>query len=100
MLRRPIETTGLIRMWPTYAAVFHGRCGNFPTNLQLTGEQISSEHNFRVGDHSPRTRCTSTLLAAKRNNPVPRKRACPNPGSPLADRFVSVYQTGGVLASD
>jgi len=23
---------------------------NFPTNVQLTGEQISSEDNFRVGD--------------------------------------------------
>ena len=39
-------------MWPSRDIVFHGQCGNFPTNLQLTGEKISSEDNSRVGDNS------------------------------------------------
>jgi hypothetical protein len=31
-------------------AVFYVRYGNVPTNFHLTGEQISSEDNFRAGD--------------------------------------------------
>ena len=43
----------LIRMWPTFDAVF-SECGrDFLTKFQIIGPEISSEDNFRVADDSP-----------------------------------------------
>jgi len=66
---------------------------------ETSAGQIGAEGNFRVGDHSPTTQCTPTLLLARRTRPVVRKRVCRNPRCASADRFASVHQTGGVLAS-